>query len=88
MPPSPHDHQAPPRGMNCAQQPPDAQYACKLKACAIQECLARNDYQQRRCATFIQELVHCCSALPEPSVHCQGFGLPASSGTGASNKGR
>ncbi len=40
--------------MRCNVQQEDPKFACKLKACAIQDCLARNDYDQRKCAKAIQ----------------------------------
>ena len=35
---------------------------CKAEACAIQSCLAANDYQQRRCVASIAALIACCDA--------------------------
>ncbi|KAG2439911.1 hypothetical protein HYH02_010540 [Chlamydomonas schloesseri] len=61
--------------MRCDVQQPDPKFGCKLAACAIQSCLAARDYDQRKCAKEIQALVQCCQYLPEPSVHCKGFGL-------------
>ncbi|KAG2443881.1 hypothetical protein HXX76_002222 [Chlamydomonas incerta] len=61
--------------MRCDVQQPDPKFGCKLAACAIQSCLAAKDYDQRKCAKEIQALVHCCQYLPEPSVHCKGFGV-------------
>lgn len=34
--------------------------ACKSEACAIQDCLAAQDYQEGRCLDAIRALVMCC----------------------------
>ena len=53
---------------------------CKKEACAIQACLAANQYQQTACLSEIRALVRCCekasaaggaTAAPPPS--CGGF---------------
>jgi hypothetical protein len=41
---------------------PATAYLCKGEACAIQECLAENGYQQRACLPQIRALVRCCEA--------------------------
>ncbi|MEW5307080.1 MAG: hypothetical protein WDW36_009498 [Sanguina aurantia] len=51
------------------------EFPCKEFTCKIQTCLAMNDYQQRRCAGPIQDLVKCCQKVPEPTLHCMGFGI-------------
>ncbi|GAB9467576.1 Transmembrane protein [Globisporangium polare] len=35
---------------------------CKKQACAIQFCLQRSDYQERRCAETIKRYYDCCEA--------------------------
>jgi hypothetical protein len=39
-------------------------YACKPQACALQECIAANDYQEKRCLAAIAALIACCDAQP------------------------
>lgn len=51
------------------------EFPCKEFTCKIQTCLAQNDYQQRRCAAPIQDLVRCCQKVGEPSLHCMGFNI-------------
>ncbi|CAH2447394.1 hypothetical protein PP7435_CHR1-3281 [Komagataella phaffii CBS 7435] len=34
---------------------------CKAQACAIQDCLKSNRYDESKCTKFIDELYACCS---------------------------
>ncbi|CAI5533782.1 unnamed protein product [Closterium sp. Naga37s-1] len=46
---------------------------CKPRACAIQSCLKRNDYQSSRCTSPIRLLHECCMKLQvvgTTSPHC------------------
>ncbi|CAI7880794.1 unnamed protein product [Closterium sp. NIES-53] len=46
---------------------------CKPRACAIQSCLKRNDYQPSRCTSPIRRLRECCMKLQGAGVtspHC------------------
>ncbi|OBZ81912.1 Cx9C motif-containing protein 4, mitochondrial [Choanephora cucurbitarum] len=36
---------------------------CQKFACAIQDCLNKNDYQESRCKRQIEDLRKCCSDL-------------------------
>lgn len=39
---------------------PPPRHACRPQACAIQDCLAANDYQEARCLPQIAALIACC----------------------------
>lgn len=45
---------------------------CKAEACAIQECLSSNDYQEAKCLPAINALIQCCEQFQEDEapVHC------------------
>ncbi|QLQ81358.1 hypothetical protein HG537_0F01190 [Torulaspora globosa] len=38
---------------------------CQAEACAIQNCLLRNDYDESKCRTVVQELYRCCQRFYE-----------------------
>lgn len=44
--------------------------ACKTEACAIQDCLAKNDYDMNKCKDKVDKLKDCCSKNLKESVHC------------------
>ena len=44
--------------------------ACKTEACAIQDCLAKNDYDMHKCKDKVDKLKDCCSKNLKESVHC------------------
>ena len=44
--------------------------ACKSEACAIQECLAQNDYNMSKCQSKVDKLKSCCKDNLKESVHC------------------
>ena len=44
--------------------------ACKTEACAIQDCLAKNDYDMNNCKDKVDKLKKCCSNNLKESVHC------------------
>ncbi|EGW33199.1 uncharacterized protein SPAPADRAFT_60529 [Spathaspora passalidarum NRRL Y-27907] len=54
---------------------------CKSNACAIQDCLLRNGYNESKCTKYIDELYLCCKQFyqengPEASsVCCPKFNL-------------
>ncbi|KAG2497764.1 hypothetical protein HYH03_004036 [Edaphochlamys debaryana] len=68
------DEEGRPQGALHDMEKAEATHGCQRKACAIQECLARHDYNQSRCQRVIQDMRDCCRALAEPSLHCKGFG--------------
>ncbi|KAF0437092.1 mature T-cell proliferation 1 neighbor protein-like protein [Gigaspora margarita] len=48
--------------MQVEQQKADSQ-PCHREACAIQECLQKNNYQEERCKDVINQLFKCCETL-------------------------
>ncbi|KAL2178662.1 uncharacterized protein P884DRAFT_257885 [Thermothelomyces heterothallicus CBS 202.75] len=38
---------------------------CHPRACAIQDCLTRNAYNEAKCARFVDALYECCQAFYE-----------------------
>ncbi|KAI9284972.1 hypothetical protein BC943DRAFT_325129 [Umbelopsis sp. AD052] len=53
--------------------------ACMKEACAIQSCLEKNQYQEKRCQDVIDKLRACCEKLLDeggssPSCPAQKFG--------------
>lgn len=46
---------------------------CQSKACAIQDCLAANNYQESACQDVIRRMIECCNLWKEESFNCQGF---------------
>ncbi|KAI5964900.1 CMC4 [Candida pseudojiufengensis] len=59
----------------------DLSQTCKAKACAIQDCLQRNGYNESKCTKYIDELYKCCKEFYEEngpdakSVCCPKFPL-------------
>ncbi|OBA19947.1 Cx9C motif-containing protein 4, mitochondrial [Metschnikowia bicuspidata var. bicuspidata NRRL YB-4993] len=59
----------------------DESNACKPFACAIQDCLKQNGYNEARCTAAIDELYRCCKLFYEDngpeakSVCCPKFNL-------------
>ncbi|RCK67206.1 Cx9C motif-containing protein 4, mitochondrial [Candida viswanathii] len=55
--------------------------ACKAQACAIQNCLQKNGYNEAKCSKYIDELYECCKSFYETngpdasSVCCPKFKL-------------
>ncbi|KAH6895153.1 mature-T-cell-proliferation protein [Thelonectria olida] len=43
----------------------EAKPACHPRACAIQDCLTRNGYNEAKCQTAIKALYECCEAFYE-----------------------
>ncbi|KAF4461636.1 Cx9C motif-containing 4 mitochondrial [Fusarium albosuccineum] len=43
----------------------EAKPACHPRACAIQDCLTRNGYNEAKCQTVIKQLYECCEAFYE-----------------------
>ncbi|UPK98699.1 hypothetical protein LCI18_009634 [Fusarium solani-melongenae] len=43
----------------------EAKPACHPRACAIQNCLTRNGYNQDKCQTVIRQLYECCEVFYE-----------------------
>ncbi|OQR84081.1 hypothetical protein ACHHYP_13948 [Achlya hypogyna] len=41
------------------------QQACQKKACAIQWCLARHNYQEKRCQHELREYQACCQRVKD-----------------------
>ncbi len=46
-----------------------------LSRLALQDCLAKHQYNQSYCHKEIKALVECCAELrdPEANLHCKGF---------------
>ncbi|KAK3394841.1 DUF1903-domain-containing protein [Podospora didyma] len=38
---------------------------CHPRACAIQDCLNKNGFDERKCAQFVDSLYECCQAFYE-----------------------
>ncbi|GAB1311154.1 Cx9C motif-containing protein 4, mitochondrial [Madurella fahalii] len=38
---------------------------CHPRACAIQDCLTKNGYNEAKCAKFVDALYECCQAFYE-----------------------
>ncbi|CAD6446513.1 5d4a44aa-86ba-4e72-875e-179cc1f6bc52 [Sclerotinia trifoliorum] len=47
----------PPKNDTTTEQP------CHSKACAIQECLAKNSYNEEKCRSQVDALYDCCNAF-------------------------
>ncbi|KAH7017847.1 hypothetical protein EDB80DRAFT_706117 [Ilyonectria destructans] len=43
----------------------EAKPACLPRACAIQDCLTRNNYNDAKCQTAIKALYECCEVFYE-----------------------
>ncbi|KAF4509740.1 hypothetical protein G6O67_003882 [Ophiocordyceps sinensis] len=41
----------------------EAKPPCHPRACAIQDCLARNNYSEAKCQDAVQALYQCCQAF-------------------------
>ncbi|KAI1076731.1 DUF1903-domain-containing protein [Whalleya microplaca] len=41
----------------------EAKPACHPRACAIQDCLGRNNYNESKCSHLIDALYECCDAF-------------------------
>ncbi|KAB5580129.1 hypothetical protein GE09DRAFT_1080983 [Coniochaeta sp. 2T2.1] len=54
---------------------------CHPRACAIQDCLTKNNYNEAKCERFIDSLYECCQAFYEKNgeqaktVSCPKFEL-------------
>jgi len=47
---------------------------CQKRACELQECLQKNNYQEEKCADAIKRLVNCCNIWKEESFKvCRGI---------------
>ena len=47
---------------------------CQRQACAIQDCLKKNNYQEEKCQNIIQLMIDCCQTKGnESSKICQGM---------------
>lgn len=59
----------------------DTENACKPFACAIQDCVRKNGYDESKCTKVIDELYKCCKSFYEEngkdakSVCCPKFSL-------------
>lgn len=53
--------------------PPKVLDPCQSKACAIQACLAANNYQESRCEKAILAMRDCCLQSKDDSQICEGF---------------
>lgn len=64
-----------------SQEPSQDQNTCKSYACAIQDCLQANGYNESKCTKVIDELYKCCKQFyvdngPDAlSVCCPKFNL-------------
>ena len=61
-------------------------HACKSEACAIQECLANNDYNISKCQDKVDKLKKCCKDNLKESVHCGMVDSSTDTDSGASQK--
>ena len=46
---------------------------CQRHACNLQDCLQKNNYQERKCQHVIDDILKCCSRHRENSIVCGGF---------------
>ncbi|XP_040047857.1 cx9C motif-containing protein 4 [Gasterosteus aculeatus] len=46
---------------------------CQRQACAIQQCLQANRYQESMCEDVIREMRRCCDTQAGNSICCSGF---------------
>ena len=60
--------------------------ACKSEACAIQDCLAKNDYDMSKCQDKVDKLKKCCKDSMMESVHCGMVDSRTDTDSGASQK--
>jgi len=60
--------------------------ACKSEACAIQDCLAQNDYNMSKCNDKVDKLKACCKDNLKESVHCGMVDSRTDTDSGASQK--
>lgn len=60
--------------------------ACKSEACAIQDCLAQNDYNMSKCKDKVDKLKSCCKDNLKESVHCGMVDSRTDTDSGASQK--
>ena len=60
--------------------------ACKSEACAIQDCLAKNDYNISKCQDKVDKLKNCCKDNLKESVHCGMLDSSTDTDSGASQK--
>ncbi|KAK2190815.1 hypothetical protein NP493_67g03041 [Ridgeia piscesae] len=44
---------------------------CQKSACAIQKCLAANNYHQEACVSYVQALMRCCERNAARSNLCE-----------------
>ncbi|KAH8905343.1 DUF1903-domain-containing protein [Coniochaeta sp. PMI_546] len=50
---------------------------CHPRACAIQDCLTRNNYNEAKCEKFVDALYECCQAFYEKNgEHAQTVSCP------------
>ena len=67
--------------MSEESQASQASQACQAKACAIQDCLQGNGYNEAKCTKYIDDLYQCCKKFYEDngadakSVCCPKFKL-------------
>lgn len=46
---------------------------CQKFACAIQDCLKANNYDEKKCEDAIQAMKKCCDELKTYSFICEGM---------------
>ena len=51
-----------------------SEYPCKEKACAIQSCLVKNNYDQSKCQKQVQNLEDCCKLIYQQGKESQACG--------------
>lgn len=54
------------------QKPKDP---CKKNACRIQDCLERNNFQEKFCLNVLEEMRQCCLKWHKESLCCTGIDL-------------
>ena len=60
---------------------------CQRQACAIQECLKKNNYQEEKCQVIIQLMLDCCNTIGKDSSDiCKGMVEYNTSKTATLNK--
>ena len=47
---------------------------CQRQACAIQDCLKKNNYQEEKCQVIMQLMLDCCNTIGKDSSDiCKGM---------------
>eukprot|EP00850_Spirogloea_muscicola_P008085 SM000042S15352 [mRNA] locus=s42:565859:566239:+ [translate_table: standard] len=49
---------------------PPPEEPCHPEACAIQRCMAKEDFQVSKCLAYVKKLQACCDSCKGESKHC------------------